>query len=460
MSLDNIHSVYFVGAGGIGMSAIARYFNARGLFVAGYDKTATPLTDQLQAEGISLHFEDSVELIPNQIKNGEKDQVLVVYTPAIPQNHSELTFFQKEGFTILKRSGVLGLITENSFSVAVAGTHGKTTTSVLISHILRETGYDCNAFLGGIASNYNSNVLLSEESDTTVVEADEYDRSFLTLYPNIAIITSMDADHLDIYGDKGALAESFHLFTDHIAPEGLLIYRKGLDVEHNQMLSYSITEEADIYAENIHVSDGTFKYDVRSSKGDLKNIQLGLPGKHNIENSIAAIAVAQELGIDNEKIKGALENFAGVKRRFEYQVKTPDLVYIDDYAHHPEELKACISSVKELYPNKKITGIFQPHLFTRTRDFADEFAQSLELLGELILLEIYPARELPIAGVDSRMLLNKVNLEHKMVCSKKEVIENIRDRELEVLLTLGAGDIDQLVNPIKEELLKKTETIG
>lgn len=461
MQLDKIHTVYFVGIGGIGMSALARYFNAKGKAVSGYDRKPTPLTKALQAEGIAVHFEDDIQQIPaSVIDMSQKEGVLAVYTPAIPHEHKELNHLIELGHPLYKRSEVLGMITRETYTIAVAGTHGKTTTSTIIAHVLKESGVESNAFLGGIASNYNTNALISEESNSTVVEADEYDRSFLTLYPNIAVVTSMDADHLDIYGDKSHLDESFAMFLSQVKPGGMIVAKFGLEVRESDdvtCITYSLDNEAaTVNAQNIRIVDGTYIFDVRTPLSTLSNVQLGLAGLHNVENALAAIAVAQQLEIADDIIISCLASFRGVKRRFEYQLKSQELVYIDDYAHHPEELRATISSVREMYPGKKITGIFQPHLFTRTRDFADEFARSLELLNELVLLEIYPARELPLEGINSQFLLDKVNLEHKVIRSKKELIDDLKTRKLEVLLTLGAGDIDQLVEPIRNEFLNRS----
>ena len=457
MDSDNIHSVYFLGIGGIGMSALARYFKAKGKHVSGYDKTPTALTDELTAEGIDVHFEDNIDIINPKFRNS-KSELLVVYTPAVPKEHKEYCYFMENGFTIKKRSEVLGLITRQHFTVAIAGTHGKTTTSSIVAHILKHSGMDCTAFLGGITQNYHTNLLLSDKSNIMVVEADEYDRSFLTLFPDIAIITSADPDHLDIYGDKKHLEESFNLFAKQVKPNGKLIVKKGLALEDeiiNKNLSYSVVSQADFYASNIRVEKGSFVFDLVSKIENIEAITIDVPGRHNVENAVAAAAAAQLLGIKAKEIKNALSSFKGVKRRFEYQIKSKNLVYIDDYAHHPEELKACINAVREMYPGKKITGIFQPHLYTRTRDFADGFAGSLDLLDECILLDIYPARELPIEGVSSKMLLEKMHIQNKMLLQKNELVKDIKDRELEVLLTLGAGDIDQFVEPIKKALLKK-----
>ena len=455
MNIEQIHSAYFVGVGGIGMSAIARYFNMRNIHVSGYDKTRTSLTDQLENEGIQIHFEDNINLIDQKVITPDnKKNTLIIYTPAIPENHAELNYFKSNGYKLMKRSEVLGLITESTYTIAVAGTHGKTTTSCMITHFLTESGYACNAFLGGIASNYNSNVVFSSDSKTTIVEADEYDRSFLTLSPNISVVTSMDADHLDIYGEHDELAKGFQLFVDKLNSDGVLINRYGLNLTSSATtFTYGVGDSGDCRADNIRVENGEYVFDIVIKEDRLVDLKIGLPGLHNIENALAAVLVVKELGLSNEEIRHALISFQGVKRRFEYQIKKSNLVFIDDYAHHPEELKACINSVKQLYPNRKITGVFQPHLYSRTRDFADEFARSLELLNDVILLDIYPAREKPIKGVDSEMLLSKIQVTQKMLCSKEELVENLKKRELEVLLTLGAGDIDKLVEPIKNELL-------
>ena len=397
---------------------------------------------------------------------------MVVYTPAIPKDHAELKFFQKNEYVIKKRSEVLGMITEQSFTIAVAGTHGKTTTSSLIAHILRSSEVDCTAFLGGITQNYGTNLLLSEKlkkkkskiKSIVVVEADEYDRSFLTLHPDIAVITSVDADHLDIYGDQKQMEESYRQFANQVKDGGVLIIKKGVDKilvlgkNGKKILTYSLHQSSDFYARKIAIKKGQYIFDVVTPEQAIRGMLLGVPGKHNVENAVAAVAVAQQMNVFSGNIKNALTTFKGVKRRFEYHIKTDKLVYIDDYAHHPEELRACISAVKEMYPSKKVTGIFQPHLFTRTRDFANEFARSLELLDELILLDIYPAREKPIEGVTSEMLLNLIGTKNKKLVSKKELVREIKNRELEVLITLGAGDIDAMVEPIKNELMTRVKS--
>ncbi|MES2286789.1 MAG: UDP-N-acetylmuramate--L-alanine ligase [Bacteroidota bacterium] len=467
--MKNIQYIYFLGIGGIGMSALARYFNAMGKSVSGYDKTSTKLTDELIAEGIKIHFEDDLNLISENFKSQISDlksQILVVYTPAIPADHKEFNYFKANNFNIKKRAEVLGMITEASYTIGVAGTHGKTTTSSLIAHVLKTAELDPSAFLGGITQNYNTNLLLSnnlknselqtKDAGLVVVEADEYDRSFLTLHPEIAVITSVDADHLDIYGDKKYMEESYSLFASQVRSK--LILKKSIVnniASGDQAITYSVIDtSADYFAQNIRIENAAYHYEVVTPTGVFKNMTLGLPGLHNVENSIAAVAVACLMNISEQKIREGLKTFRGVKRRFDYQIKTEKLVFIDDYAHHPEELKACINSAKEMYPGKKITGIFQPHLFSRTRDFADDFAKSLDLLDECILMEIYPARELPIEGVNSKMLLDKMGSTNKSICQKVDLVKEISGRKLDVLLTLGAGDIDTFVGLLKNELMK------
>jgi UDP-N-acetylmuramate--alanine ligase len=448
MELSSITRVYLIGIGGIGMSGLARYFHMRGCTVAGYDRTETELTASLINEGIPIIFEDKRENIATEFQ--QKDAgTLIIYTPAIPKDSILLNYFRDKGFEFKKRSEVLGIISSGMFTVAVAGTHGKTTTSSMIAHIFKNSGFDCSAFLGGITANYNTNFLFGD-NNVVVVEADEYDRSFLTLHPDIAIITSMDADHLDIYGDKGHLEESFRLFASQLKPGGKLIARQGLDLDKG--LSYSASEPADIRAENVRIEDGDFWFDFKNSEHTIKNIRLGIPGLHNVENAVAAVEAALLVGISPENIRTALREFRGVKRRFEYIIKTDSQVYIDDYAHHPEELRACITAVKSLYPDRELTAIFQPHLFSRTRDFADGFAKSLSMVDELIMLDIYPARELPMPGVASDMILEKVTISKKRKCGKQEAIEFVAKTKPDLLLTVGAGDIDTLVEPLKNVL--------
>jgi UDP-N-acetylmuramate--alanine ligase len=465
--MKSITHIYFLGIGGIGMSALARYFNAMGKQVSGYDKTQTKLTDELITEGIKIHFEDNIDLVDEEFKSPEhKSRTLIVYTPAVPKDHTEYVYFNNKGFNIKKRAEVLGMITGSARTIAVAGTHGKTTTSSLVAHILKTAGLDPSAFLGGITQNYNTNLLLSQKlnnqeendksSNLVVVEADEYDRSFLTLHPEIAVITSVDADHLDIYGDKSHVEESFSMFAD-LVRDKLIVKKNIVDKVRSSKsaITYSIDDHyADYYASDIKIENGYYHYSIHTPKGVMINLTLGLPGKHNVENSVAAVAIARELHIADVFIKDALRTFGGVRRRFDYKIKSEDLIFIDDYAHHPEELKATINSTKEMYPGKKITGIFQPHLFSRTRDFADDFAKSLDLLDECILLEIYPARELPIEGVSSQMLLDKMKSENKMICQKQDLLEVIGKKNIQVLLTMGAGDIDTFVEPIRNKLIK------
>jgi UDP-N-acetylmuramate--alanine ligase len=450
MNLRNIQRIYLIGIGGIGMSGLARYFSHLGCMVCGYDKTETPLTDALKQEGMDVIFTDDAALIPAEF--GEPNEgTLIIFTPAIPKDSAILNHFKVAGFELFKRSQVLGIISESLFTVAVAGTHGKTTTSSLIAHVLTEAGKDCSAFLGGIATNYNSNVLYGN-SNIVVVEADEYDRSFLTLQPDIAVITSMDADHLDIYGSHEQLTESFQLFASQIKAGGKLIAKQGLPLAHT-FTSYTInTEAANAIAHNIRVQEGSFYFDFENGDVNINDIEMGIPGMHNIENAVAAIQVALYMNVEADAIKAALASFQGVKRRFEYVVRNEHNVYIDDYAHHPEELKACIASVKKLYPNHKLTTIFQPHLYSRTRDFADGFAEALDMTDELLMLDIYPARELPIEGVDAHTILSRMKLQDKRLLSKQEVIKYVQAQQPELLLTVGAGDIDQIVNPLKQAL--------
>lgn len=445
-SIQTYQTIYFIGIGGIGMSALARYFKKIGKQVEGYDKTQTPLTGQLIEEGIQVHF---VESNPRHL---DMESTLVIYTPAIPVSNSELQYVNKEGFTCVKRAQALGLLTKEFNCLAVAGTHGKTTTSTMLAHIFESSGRRPNAFLGGISSNYNTNLLMGD-GDIVVVEADEYDRSFMTLSPNTAIVTSVEADHLDIYGDGNALQQSFLDFMSLVPIGGNLIVKYGLPTPSGSLShTYGFDQNADLSAQNVRVVNGVYEFDLHGMV-EVKDLSLGMAGLHNVENALAACLAALLNGIEINDIKSALRTFNGVKRRFEYCIRKENLVYIDDYAHHPTELEQCIKSVKQMYPDKKITGVFQPHLFSRTRDFADGFALSLGLLDALILLEIYPARELPIEGVSSRWLLDKINLKDKMVCSKDGVIDELIKKKPEVLLTLGAGDIDQLVEPIVKHLI-------
>lgn len=444
MNLKNVNSVYFLGIGGIGMSALARYFISLGCKVAGYDKTKTALTQALEQEGMQVHYDENIDAIPTEIKNNEPN-TLVIFTPAIPKNNVEYLFFINQKIRLYKRAEVLGLITQNYFTIAVAGTHGKTTTSSIVAHVLNECGVDCIAFLGGISLNFNSNLLLNNNAKTVVVEADEFDRSFLTLSPNIAIVTSIDADHLDIYGDKEEMHKSYQDFVNKIDKNGVLITKPEIKqkIQFKNTTTYHLKSQADYLPSEVKVENGSYFLTINEDK-----IKLGFPGIHNVENALAAYVVAKKLNLDSAKIIKALASYIGVKRRFEYHVKSPNIVYIDDYAHHPEELCMCISSVKELYPDKKITGVFQPHLFSRTRDFLDEFASSLSVLDELILLDIYPARELPIPGITSQLIIDKATAKDKKLLTKANLLDYVATNNFEVFLTLGAGDIDVFVEPI------------
>ena len=438
-------NIYFIGIGGIGMSAIARYYNAKGFKVSGYDKTPSPLTAELEAEGIDIHYEDNIDYIPKDITD-----TLVVYTPAIPADMGELVYVQANGYRVIKRSRMLGKISEGQRCMAVAGTHGKTTTSTLTSHIFTATGEGCSAFLGGISKNYNSNLLISQ-NDVMVAEADEFDRSFLQLHPEIAVITSMDADHLDIYGDEAHIREAFKAFASQVS--GTVIAKHGLDITSAdtkaEIKTYSFgNPEADFYAEALE--DGHFN--LHYPGGIIEDCVVGIPGWVNIENATGAAAIALTYGIKPEKIKEALASFAGVKRRFDLQVKKPGCVYIDDYAHHPEEISAALSSIRNSYPDLKMTVVFQPHLYTRTRDFADEFAAALSKADKLILLDIYPARELPIAGVTSEIIFKNVTCAEKILIQRSELMDCLAGEKIELLVTVGAGDIDRFVGPIAQML--------
>lgn len=449
MKIDAIKQVYLIGIGGIGMSGLARYFAHLGCVVKGYDRTETELTKTLVSEGIAISYVDEIDTI-DPIFNAPDDATLIIFTPAIPKDSKIKHYLEQVGHTLHKRSEVLGIISESRFTIGVAGTHGKTTTSTMVAHILKDSGFDCSAFLGGISSNYDTNVLYGN-NDVVVVEADEYDRSFLTLHPNIAIVTSADADHLDIYGDAGQLLATFQMYLDRVVEGGTRIVKKELPFD--SQISYSGHDVADVYASNVHVRDGEFYFDYISADSKIEHIHLGIPGTHNVENAVAAITAARILGIADDKIKLALANFKGVKRRFEYIVRTPSAIYVDDYAHHPEELRAFLSSMRKLYPNKKLTVVFQPHLFTRTRDFIDGFAEVLSMADRLLLMEIYPARELPIEGVNSSWLLSKITAPEKAVVTPQQVLEIAQNEKLELLVTVGAGDIDKLVKPLKEILV-------
>lgn len=448
MNLKSIHRVYFIGIGGIGMSAIARYFCENGKRVAGYDKTPSEITDALIAIGAEIHFDDAVASIPDAFT--EQTGTLVVYTPAVPIDHKELNFFTSKGFVTLKRAQILGEITKNTFCLGVAGTHGKTTTSAILGHIMKACGTQATSFLGGITENYDSNLILGQDK-VSVVEADEFDRSFLQLSPNIACVTSMDADHLDIYGEKKALEASFKEFSERVSDT--LIVCKGLPLKG---LTYAIEEAADYQALNVRVENGTYKFDIQSPTASIEGVRFALPGRHNLSNALAAVAMAEQFGLALPEIAKALASFLGVKRRFSYKIKTENFVLIDDYAHHPTEIDAVVAAVRELYPGKEVMGVFQPHLYSRTRDFVDEFAQSLSKFDNLLLLDIYPARELPIEGVSSNWLLQKIALEKKQLVAKEKVLDAIKNSGVEIVVMIGAGDIGVLIEEVKKELLTST----
>ena len=445
MNLNQIHNVYFIGIGGIGMSALARYFKNIGKQVSGYDKTPTMLTDELIESGISIHFEDNIDMIP---KDFYMENTLVIITPAVPKNHSEWNYFLEREYQVKKRAEVLGIITKDTFCFAVAGTHGKTTTSSILGHILYESGADVTAFIGGIVENYNSNLIGSGKT-VTVVEADEFDRSFLHLHPNIACITSMDADHLDIYGTSAAIEESFIEFASKVEDKSNLFITKELPIEG---VTCAVNEDAVYKAFNVRIGNGSYTFDVQTPVEIIKDLQFGLPGKHNLMNALMAIAMAKLFGTPTDAIAKAIASFKGIKRRFSYQIKTDKLVYIDDYAHHPTEINAVHQAVRELYPNQKVLAIFQPHLFSRTKDFADDFAKSLSAFDEVVLLDIYPARELPMEGITSQWLMNKMTNDNKKLVIKNDIIPTILASDATVIVTIGAGDIGELVPTIKKAI--------
>ena len=455
MDVNTLKSVYFIGAGGIGMSALVRYFLSKGKKVGGYDRTPSELTMKLIEEGADIHYEEAPEKIPAEFKNPES--TLVVYTAAMPEDHILLQYFRKHGFTIYKRAQVLGMLTRSSKGLCAAGTHGKTTTSTMTAHLLHQSQVGCDAFLGGISKNYGTNLLLSDSSAYVVIEADEFDRSFHWLSPYATIITSTDADHLDIYGTEEAYLESFNHYTSLIQPGGSLVIREGIRLQPRlqegvRIYTYS-SESGDFHAENIRIGGGEIVFDYVSPLGNISDVQLGVPVAINIENGIAAMALAQLSGVSNEEIKTGMASFRGVDRRFDFKIKTDKVVYLSDYAHHPEEIKQSILSMRALYGDKKLTGIFQPHLYTRTRDFYQEFAESLSLLDEVILTDIYPARELPIEGVSSQLIYDNLRPDiDKILCTKEEVIDILKKKEIEVLMTLGAGDIENYAPQICEIL--------
>lgn len=453
IDFNKIEGVYFLGIGGIGMSALARYFLAAGKFVAGYDRHSSGLTRKLEEEGAIIHYTDTVSEIPSAFRDkNKKDTLLIVYTPAVPKDHSERIYFTENGFRIIKRSELLGIITSGKTTIAIAGTHGKTTISTMVAHILTKTGFGCNAILGGISRNYNTNLLLNSGSNTIVTEADEYDRSFLRLFPEFAVISAMDADHLDVYGTYEELKDSFRCFASQVKT-GLLV-KKGLEFnltgdKNTSIVTYSREELADYYAVNIYLREGLYAFDLVTPQGELKGIQLGQPGLYNVENAVAALAVSHMAGVSLKLLRDTLIDFRGIQRRFDVHLNSEGMVFIDDYAHHPEEIAACIDSVRQLFPGRKITGVFQPHLYSRTKDLADGFAKSLSLLDSLILLDIYPARELPIEGVNSEMIFNQVQIKEKLLCSREDLPDILRQKKPDVLITMGAGNIDEYVETIK-----------
>ena len=439
--------IYFLGIGGIGMSALARYFVANGQQVAGYDKTPSEVTGALMDLGVGIHFEDNLDLVASEFKNPKT--TLIVYTPAIPKKHKELNYFLHHGFTVMKRSQVLGLITQNTFCFAIAGTHGKTTTTSILGHLLYECDVKVTAFLGGISENYQSN-FISKGSEVTVVEADEFDRSFLTLSPDMACITSMDADHLDIYGNASELEKSFKDFSEKIKPNGTLFIKNGLPLNG---VTFGVEDDSDYSAKNINIHNGSYHFDVKTPEGLLENFKFNLPGRHNLSNALIALAMSVAYGLPHQQLAKALASYSGVKRRFTYQIKRDDLVYIDDYAHHPEEIKAVNQAVREMYPGEEVLVVFQPHLFSRTRDFVDGFAESLSQFDEVLLLDIYPAREEPIEGVNSQWLLEKLDCKSKKLVDKKDLTKEVKDSNKKIIITLGAGDIGEEVKHIKKALI-------
>ena len=444
-------SLYFIGAGGIGMSALVRYFLAKGYRVAGYDRTSSPLTEALQSEGLEIVYDESVDLIPDYCRDPKT--TLVVYTPAIPATHAGLVYFREHGFKVVKRAELLGLITQSSKGLCFSGTHGKTTTSSMAAHIFHESPVGCNAFLGGILRNYNSNLILSDHSPFTVIEADEYDRSFHWLHPYMAVVTATDPDHLDIYGTEEAYLESFAHFTSLIQPGGCLVIKKGIKLvpsvqEGVKVYTYSARDGGDFHAGNIRVGNGTILFDFVAPDGVVADVELGVPVDINIENAVAAMAIARLNGVADDDMRRTMASFKGAKRRFEFWVKRDDRVMIDDYAHHPDELKASIRSVRALYPGRKLTVIFQPHLYSRTRDFAPQFAEALSMADQVILLDIYPARELPIPGVTSQLIFDRITCRDKELCLREKLLERIKECNFDILLTMGAGDIDRLLPDI------------
>ncbi len=455
--MNNKTSIYFLGIGGIGMSALARYFISKGYKVAGYDRAQTHITNALTEEGAEIVYEENIHLIPGYCQN--PDETLVVYTPAVPSTHKGFVYFKENGFEMVKRAKILGMITQNSKGLCVAGTHGKTTTSSMLAHILASSQIESNAFLGGILKNYNSNLILSDKSELTVIEADEYDRSFHHLTPYMAVVTASDPDHLDIYGTEEAYLESFAVFTELIVPGGVLLMKKGITLQPRvkpgvKLLTFG-REEGDYHAKNIRIGGGEIIFDFVTPEKTIADIKLGVPVKINIDNAIAAMAIATLNGVTDEEIKKAIETYKGPERRFDFWLKTPEKILLDDYAHHPDEVSASISSVKELYPDKHLTVIFYPHLYSRTRDFAPQFAEALSLADRVILLPIYPAREEPIEGVTSEIILNRLTCKEKEITLKENLIEKIKVGKFEVLMTMGAGNVDIFLPEIKDIMEKQ-----
>jgi UDP-N-acetylmuramate--alanine ligase len=460
MDYKKVERVYFIGIGGIGMSALARYFAKQGKIVCGYDRTQTPLTLELESEGIDIHYVDDVGLIPRDFRN-DLEGTLVVYTPAVPINHSELGFFTENGFTVVKRAEALGVIAGTKKTLAVAGTHGKTTTSTLLAHLLTSSKIGCDAFLGGISKNFRSNLVISENnSENLVVEADEFDRSFLSLYPELAILTSVDADHLDIYGDYAEVLQAYEAFASQIKYNGTLIIKHGIGLTpllsvSVKVYTYALRDRADFHLNNIEIKDGYYHFNLVTPNGTINDLRLGVPGLYNVENAVAASAAALQRGITADELRKGLNSFSGVVRRFDVRYRSKKVVFIDDYAHHPEELRATITSVKEMFPGRRVAGIFQPHLFTRTRDFLNEFAQSLDLLDKVYLLDIYAAREEPIPGVSSNSILKLMKCTSKGIYSDEELIDSLKVDEVDILVSMGAGDIDKLVPVIVKTLTER-----
>lgn len=447
MKLNTYHNIYFVGIGGIGMSALAKYFHEQNKKISGYDKISSDNTKTLEDLGINISYSDDIETIdPKYLQSSE---TLVVYTPAIPNSNVILNYFNSNHFTVLKRSEILGMITKDTFCFAVAGTHGKTTTTSILGHLMFEANQNMTAFLGGISENYNSN-LIQNGSETTVVEADEFDRSFMTLSPNFACITSMDADHMDIYGDKESLKQSFLDFSKNISNDGKLFVHESLSVEG---ITYGIDSNADYAAQNIKIVEGAYHFDLKTPNSILRNFRFHLPGSHNLNNAVAALAMALEFGCTKEKLQKGLNSYRGVKRRFSYKIKEQSFVFIDDYAHHPKEIDAVYQAITEMHPNRKVTAVFQPHLFSRTQDFGEEFAHSLSVFDAVLLLEIYPARELPITGINASWLLEKITAPFKKLVTKSALFDVIKSIDNPVLVTMGAGDIGTLVEPLSKKIL-------